>query len=250
VPLTIPAFSQYQSPLVPLRGLWNCKPQEGDKFVNAEIDWITSTGGYQAQQFSLSAGPVQMSQIVALFVDNSRSGADVSFIFPDSSFELVAPAHNQLLTPVLTNALSFYASSPQSIAGDVTILQILNSMPPPIPIAPSSAQNVATEAPMAIANGTVQIVPATVSGTLNTLSISINAVAGASAGGAQFNLVDGTGVQIWGTIVSAAANSSQNIPINLTVLGKRFTNGLKLVTSANTLAANSYIVVNAYYTTP
>jgi hypothetical protein len=112
MPLSIPAFDQYQSPMFPLRGLWNCVPREGDKFVNVEIDWQTTTKT-TCVQFSLSGNsPVALSQIVALYVDNGRSGSDVDFIFPDSGFVLTVPAHNQGMFPVLTNALMFYASAP------------------------------------------------------------------------------------------------------------------------------------------
>ena len=115
--------------------------------VSAEIDWLVTTKS-QAVQFSLSGNsPVSMSQIVALGVDNSRSGADVAFIFPDSGFVLTVPAHNQLIAPVFTNALMFYASSPAAIVGDIVSFQIFNSMPPPVPIAPSTAQNHASASP-------------------------------------------------------------------------------------------------------
>ena len=245
LPLTIPAFVQYQSPMFPLRGLWNRAPQEGDQFVNVEIDWLVSPPG-SAVQFSLSGNsPVALSQIVALYVDNGRSGVDVDFIFPDSGFVLTVPAHNQGLFPVLTNALMFYASAQSSAAGDITIVQILNSMPPPIPIVASSAQNHVSLAGLTLANGTSTIIAAGINGTLNTLSLSVSQ--NAAAGTAILAFVDGTGRTVWVTLIELQA-AQNSIPIELPSLAVRFVNGLSLAISSSTLTGT--IQVNAYYTTP
>jgi hypothetical protein len=248
MPLSIPAFDQYQSPMFPLRGLWNTKPVEGDKFVNAEIDWLVTTKA-TAVQFSLSGNsPVSLSQIVALCVDNSRSGADVDFVFPDSGFVLTVPAHNQLVAPVFTNALMFYASAPSSIAGDVTVFQILNSMPPPIPIAPSTTQNHAGINAIPTTNGSTVLVAAGINGTLNTLSITL--AANAAGGALAMSVIDGSGKSLWVTYVSVPASSSQiNFPFNVPGLDVRFVNGLNLVVSGSTLAGVQ-IIANVYYSTP
>jgi hypothetical protein len=132
MPQTVPPFPQLQAPLIPLRGLWNAKPFEADRFCNGEIDWITTTGGLTAVQFSLSGdSPVALSQIVALCVDNTRSGADVDFLFPGSGFLLSVAARTQGLYPVFSNALTFYAIAVSAAAGDITMIQILNSLPRP-----------------------------------------------------------------------------------------------------------------------
>jgi hypothetical protein len=250
MPLQIPAFSQYNAPMPPLRGLWNRPPAEGEYFVSAEIDWLSSPPS-TAVQFSLSGNsPVALSQIVALICDNGRSGSDVSFVFPDTGFELVVAARNQGVFPVFTNALMFYAVSLNAILGDVTVLQIANSMPPPIPIVATSAQNHASVAGILLnVNGTTQIVPATVSGTLNSLSVMITASSGTSAGSAALTLVDGSSKIIWQTEVSLAPSLTQTIPINLAGLSLRFTGGLSL-NVGNTSLTGQYVVVNAYYSTP
>jgi hypothetical protein len=112
--------------------LWNAKPPEGDRFRNAEIDWITTRGSLTAVQFLLSDNsPIALSQIVALCVDNSRSGADVDFLFAGSGFLLTVAARTQGLYPVFSNALMFYAIAASAAAGDITTIQILNSLPPP-----------------------------------------------------------------------------------------------------------------------
>jgi hypothetical protein len=246
MPLSIPAFDQYQQPLIPLRGLWNRAPVEGDQMVTAEIDWLVTTKS-TAVQFSLSGNsPVSMSQIVALGVDNSRSGADVAFIFPDSGSQLVVPAHNQLISPVFTNALMFYASSPLAIIGDVVSFQIFNSMPPPVPIAPSQAQNHATVAPIQLqTNGVTQVIPLGVNGTVN--SISVNAMS-AGAGVASLLLADGAGRSLWQTIFELpAAGGSVTYPIDN--LSTRFVNGVTLSITSSSFTAG-WIVVNLYYSQP
>jgi hypothetical protein len=247
LPLTIPAFDQYQSPLVPLRGLWNTVPPEGDRYVNAEIDWLVTTKS-NAVQFSLSGNsPVTLSQIAALVVDNSRSGADCDFVFPDSGFVLTVPAHNQVVTPVFTNALMFYAVASGAIAGDVTILQILNSIPPPIPIAPSSAQNHAAVTGVNPVNGSTQLIPAGVNGTLNVLSMTVGIAAPANFN-LNVSLIDGAGHTVWINNFGGSAVPAE-FEVNLASLSVRFVNGLALVVNFSTATTGS-IVANAYYSTP
>jgi hypothetical protein len=250
MPLTIPAFVQYQSPMFPLRGLWNRAPVEGDQFVNAEIDWTVSPPG-QAVQFSLSGNsPVALSQIVALSIDNGRCGVDVDFIFPDSGFVLTVAAHCQGLYPVFTNALMFYAAGAGAAIGDVTIIQILNSLPPPIPIAPTQAQNHAGVTGIVIsATGSTQVVPLGVNGTLNLFQLIVPVQQGATAGVGDFVLFDGTGKGLWNGVVDATASTASNftftVPMNV-----RFVKGIVLTIPVTNLTAGAPAVANCYYTTP
>lgn len=247
MPLTIPPFVQYQSPMFPLRGLWNHAPNEGDYFTNVEIDWTVSPPG-NAVQFQLAGNsPVAISQIVALYVDNGRSGADVAFQFPDSGFELQVPAHNQGMFPVLTNALMFYASSPNAILGDVTIVQILNSMPPPIAIAPSSIQNHASLTEASLNNGSTVLIPPPTSGSLNTLSVVVYVETVTAGDLAAISLIGGTGANLW-TQVVIATPAAQNLTFDLSGLSLRFQGGLSAVISESTLGGG--FTVNAYYSTP
>lgn len=246
MPLTVPPFSQYQGQLIPLRGLWNKRPAEGDFFVNAEIDW--GTANTVAVQFSLSGNsPVALSQIVALYVDNRRCGVDCDFLFPDSGFLLTVPAHAQGLFPVLTNALMFYAIATGSALNDVTIVQILNSLPPPIPLLPSTQQNNAAVVGInPTVNASTQIVPIGISGTLNTLSLSLALV---GAGSVQVSLLDGAGAALWANAFTVPAATTINVPVDLTGLNLRFRNGIVLVISASTVTGGT-IDANLYYSTP
>lgn len=250
MPITIPEFVQFQGVLYPLRGLWNAPPLEGDRFVNAEIDWGTSGMlGVGCVQFQLSGNsPVAFSQIVALSVDNSRCNADVDFIFPDSGFVLTVPGFNQGVYPVFTNALMFYVSSPSALLGDITIVQILNSQPPPVAIQPSLQQQHASSVGVPLSNGTTQLVPNTVSGTIVgfTINYSINATA---AGGASITLQDGTHA-LWGTTLLAEVTPPVNSDtINISGLNLQFNSGVSLVVSSSTINSGA-ISVNLYYSVP
>jgi hypothetical protein len=249
MPLTLPAFAQYQGVLPPLRGLWNAAPAEGDRFVNAEIDWGTLGGSpaYTCVQFQLSGNsPVAFSQIVALSVDNSRCGADVDFVFPDSGFVLTVPAHAQLVAPVFTNALMFYANAPGAVATDTTILQILNSLPPPVALLPSSEQQQSFATAISLtSNSSTQLIANTVTGTLNAIQMSFSGIPATATGISTVALVDGAGSTLWAAFVSAP----QPGPVSLSGLEKRFVHGLSLVVSSATLSAGA-IVPNVYYTVP
>lgn len=247
--LTIPAFVQFQGTLFPLRGLWRSEPPEGDRFVNAEIDWGTLSGppGVSCVQFQLSGNsPVAFSQIAAISVDNSRSGVDVDFIFPDSGFLLTVPAHNQGVYPVFTNALTFYVNAPGSSVGDVTIAQILNSVPPPVAIQPSSEQQQISITGQNIANGTYPVIGSGINGTLNGFNIPWTAQSG--IGSVSISLVDGTGRQLWYGIIYGTT-TLQNGTFTQTGLTLRFRNGINLVVGGNTLAGGT-VSANLYYSVP
>lgn len=242
MPITIPAFSPYQGTLFPLRGLWFNQPEEGPRFVNAEIDW-GSLGGVRAVQFSLSGNsPVAFSQIVAMSVDNSRCGSDIDFLYPDSGFVLTVPANNQGVYPVFTNALTFYAIAANAVSNDVTVIQILNSMPPPVAIQPSSEQQQISVSGTGFVNATTAIVPAGVTGTLNLLSIQI---APTGSGTAECELRDGTNKVIWAQLVTAPGN----YVVNLSPLHLRFQNGINLIVNTSTITGGT-ISVNAFYSVP
>jgi hypothetical protein len=245
LPLTIPPFDQYQSPLVPLRGLWNAAPQEGDKFITAEIDWLVTTRA-QAVQFAVSSNsPVSFTQIVALAVDNSRSGSDVDFVFSDSGFILTVPAHNQGVFPVFTNGLMFYAIASTAVAGDVTTFQVLNSMPPPTFIAPSVEQNHASIGGIGLVNGSTPLIPASITGTLNAFSITASLAGG---GDAVITLIDGTGRALFTTVL-AQETGAQTTPYNLSGLSLRFVNGVSLMVSVSSFVGSN-VFANLYFSTP
>lgn len=246
MPITLPPFAQYQGTLFPLRGLWNAPPAEGDRFVNAEIDWGTLTAGVSCVQFQLSGNsPVAFSQIVAMSVDNSRCGVDIDFVFPDSGFVLTVPAFNQGVYPVFTNALMFYANGVGANVGDRTIIQILNSMPPPVAIQPSAEQQHTGAGGLNLSPAGSTPIIAAVNGTLNAFSISIGSVTSATTGTAVIGIQDGTGAQLWTGEVSA----SNTGPFELSGLHIPFSGGLFFTVFSSTISSG-VAIVNLYYSVP
>lgn len=258
MPVTIPPFVQYQAPLVPLRGVWRHTPAEGDRFTSAEIDWSLTTIGSdgtprQCVQINLGGNsPVAFSQIAALCVDNNRCSADVTFLFPDSGFELAVPAYAGGIFPVFTNATQFYVIAPAAQAGDVTSLQIMNTVPPPVALLQSQAQAVAALVGVvfnvAYTQGApLQIVPAGVSGILEAINLDIVSNVDGPVG---IILQDGLQRLLWaGNFFSAAPNTtheSQNV--TLTGLKLRFVRGVSAFTTAT--PANTFGNFNLYYSVP
>jgi len=237
--------------MIPLRGLWKKQPPEGEKFVSVEIDWLTP-GVLNCVQFQLAGNsPVVLSQIVCLYVDNARCGSDVTFLFGDSGFVLVVPAYAEGLYPVLTNALMFYASAPKSALGDVTVVQILNSIPPPIAVQLGTQQQSAYVSGISlIANGATQLVPATVNGTLNGFTISVSLVGGAGGGAVNIGLVSGGGGTLWYQNFIAGASQTVNQTIPVTNLRLRFTSGLVASVEGSTGLTGGNAVINVYYSVP
>lgn len=253
MPIIIPEFVQFQGVLYPLRGLWNTAPAEGDRFVNAEIDW-GSPGllGVSCVQFQLSGNsPVAFSQIVAISVDNSRCGSDVDFIFPDSGFILTVPGFNQGVYPVFTNALMFYVNAPLAVLGDITIAQILNSMPPPVAIQPSSEQEQASVSSIPLtANSSTPLLGTGISGTLFGFSIPYAALQGAAEGGCFISLTDGTGRTLWQGQISLTANQEVSSTFTVTGLRVRFTAGINFVVSGFNGIVSGTATPNIYYSVP
>lgn len=250
MPITIPEFVQYQAPLFPLRGLWNTIAPEGDRFVTAEIDW-GSPGllGVSTVQFQLSGNsPVAFTQIAALSVDNSRCGSSVDFLFPDSGFFLTVPGTNQGIYPVFTNALMFYASAPTAAAGDITVFQILNSVPPPVAIQPAETQShSAAPGVLLSANGATIIIPSPTTGTLQAFTLVISTDE-STAGQCDFQLVDGNGTVLFHqTIIAPVGISQFTIPV--TGIRQRFVNGINAVVAATAITAGN-VAVNLYYSVP
>jgi hypothetical protein len=257
MPVIVPPFVQYQAPLVPLRGLWNARPKEGDRYVQAEINWLVTTRAGNAVQFELSGNsPVAFSQIVALVVDNSHCSVATTFLFPDSGFELVVPAYNQGVYPVITNALMFYCFATGAVVGDRTIFLALNSMPPPVALQPflapppAATLNASVSGISLTANATTPAIPAGISGTLTGFSLNIAGTAGAGAANVNVALNDGTGRQMWLTNINAAATQTVNVPNNLSGLNLKFVNGVNIVISLSSGFSAGNVVANMYYTVP
>ena len=260
MPTIVPPFVQYQTPLVPLRAVWDTAPREGNRFTSAEIDWqvttVSGTGNQPSQAVQIDVGgnsPVAFSQIVALSVDNNRCAADVTFLFPDSAFELIVPAYAGGVFPVFTNALMFYVIASQANVGDVTTFQIFNSMPPPVAMLQSQAQAVTslTGLPFDTAKDT-QLVPTNISGVLEAFSIDMfNGGQPGAVASQGFIMLDGTSSGIWSASLLAPIATPTNQHIVLTGLKVLFRNGIHVTTISGAPTANGWAGnFNMYYSVP
>jgi hypothetical protein len=76
---------------------------------------------------------LNFTQICAIHVDNTRCSSAINIVFPDTGFQVELGANAEGFYPVLTNGLQFVAFIDlQPVAGDVTTVQVLNFLPPPI----------------------------------------------------------------------------------------------------------------------
>lgn len=198
--LTIPPAKNYQSPLiaVPMRLLR--PPADGPRGISLEFDWATmgmQTGSQSAIYVNLSNNAnLRFSQIVSLKVDNSQCGADVQIIFTDTSDTVIIPAGEpNAVFPVFTDQTQFYAIARGVIVStDVTRIQVLNFVPPPVALNSSDEQNVVTSSTAFMESTGVHLVAATESGTLQSLFMSMSVpTAPAGAASSAFTIVDGSG---------------------------------------------------------
>lgn len=248
MPITIPPFVQYQAALIPIAGRWNNPPPEGDKFISVEIDWGATVPIGRAVQINLNAGPVEFTQIVALAVDNGRSGSDVSFLFPDTGKQLTVPAFAQGTYPVFTSSLSLFVVAEEGLLGDTTVFEILNSMPPPVSVLPSQLQSHSGVVGMNVApNGSTNLVPAGTNGTLQGFNLTFDIPAGVT-GNNTILLQDGMGNSLWASFINGAP-TGQAITVTQSGLQLRFANGLYFVVANSTLSAGGG-VANVYYSVP
>lgn len=250
--LQIPVAVNYPSPLAYVPSRMLTKPSEGNKFFSLEIDWGLMGGAAKCVAVNLSNNaPLNFRQIIAVKYDNSACGSDVQLIFPDSSDTVTFPAYAQAIVPVFTNGQVFYISSPTSQAEDVTRLQVLNFLPPPVDLSRSAFVEMTATGTIAIGSGTTAIIP-TVSGTLEYLQIGASYVEGGSAADNLVTITDGASDNIGTFVIHAGA--SQNFsgllwsspPISI-----RFSTGLditQVVTGTGPMTGSLYY--NAYYRVP
>ena len=251
MPIIVPPFSQYQAPLFPLRGLWNHRPPEGDRFITGEIDWGLTVKLGNAVQFQLSGNsPLAFSQIAAFSVDNTRNASDCTFLFPDSGYTLVVPAFCQGTFPVFTNALQFYVASTGAVSGDRTVFQALNSIPPPVAVQESAIQeNNGVTGVNLNANAIVNIVPRGINGTLELVTGSINGVG--ATGSTLITLQDGNTPPkvMW---VTAVVGSTPHPDSYFTSGSIRvgFVNGLDINITTTGPLVGGVLFLNVYYGVP
>jgi len=201
MPLLIPPAANYPSPLVAIPSTMQDEPREGRKQIPIEIGWGMTAAilANKCVDVNFQANTsLEISQISSLKVDNSNCAADVVFIFPDTSETVTVPAGAPyVLVPVFSNSKQFFVSSPSSRATDTTRIQAINYLTHPADIPQSQMAQVANSGGNIVSGGTtvIQLIPATISGTLESLQMSMS-TATALAAAQQFicSALDGTGV--------------------------------------------------------
>lgn len=250
--LSVPPAVNYPSPLVAVPIRFREPPREGDRAIVCEVTWGTMGGPSFCVNFNLQNNTyLEFSQIVALSVDNSACGADVQFIFPDTADTLTIPAFSpKSIVEVFTNQTQFYLLAIGPVPGDITRFTILNSLPPPVAVPTSQEQNsaVVNNIP-ANAVTTTTLVPATVNGTVESISVGYQGASG-TGGSGVFEIRDGANRLIAGGQVGNAGSNLNATPLNLADIRVRFTGGLVFkITTAEPQAGSAYFV-NLYYRTP
>jgi hypothetical protein len=262
--LTVPPAVNYPNPLyfIPnnmlagVASLYGDEPTEGAGSIAVEIDWDTMGGANHVVAINPNASTAaqnQISQIASLFVNNSSSESDVTFVFTDTGLEITVPAGSGGVFPVVTNATQFFVQSDDPQVGDITRFLILNTLLPPVDFAqPSLEQGAAAFKDIAPAAGDTQLVASTVNGEITGISVYYQL----SEGGGNkmtWQLVDGTGAVLFGGQFSDSGGG----PVNqqgpdLSGLEIPFSEGLKFVqvlAAGGGFAAHSGVAVNILYRT-
>ena len=254
--LNLPPAVNYPSPLVAIPTKWMKAPPEGPHIIPCEIDWGTMGGPQDVVNFNLqNNAALNFSQVVAISVDNSACGADITFIFPDTTEQYDVPAYAPAAVfPVFTNQTQFFVTANGAIATDVTRFSLHNAMPPPSDLTPSAAQTTASNSSIPfIGTGNTQIIPTTVSGTLEHIYIAAGINAPSAAYNTTIQLRDGstpTPKTLAVTrLVGPTATYFQGILLMLTQVSVRFQNGVVLNQSGGDSPGGA-LVCNLYYRSP
>lgn len=236
MPLIIPPSVNYPSPLTAVPSLMQDEPIEGRKQVSAEILWATMGGARKSVAINLqNNATLNISQISTLKVDNSQSGADVTFIFPDTSDTIVIPAGTPLaVVPIFSNATQLYISAPLALASDVTRFQLLNYATAPADVPQTTASQTASSGGTVVGGGpvTTQLIAPGINGTLETLQLWFS-IATAPVANTQFviSVQDGQAtprvlINSWNVAAPAAVTAMMAPILDFDDLNWRFVNGL------------------------
>ena len=214
--LLVPPAVNYPDMWTSNPSLLNRKPVEGERFANFEIDWATAGGVNNAVAINMQNQSTQtFSQICSLAVDNSDCGMDIRFLFPDTGFTVTVPAGAlNLIIPVFTNQVQFIVAgtinNEQEEPKDVTRFAVLNFVPPPIAVPPTTAQELGALLVGNVDGSTlITLIAAGSVYAIGTIEgITANYAGQAIAGGVvTFILKDGTG-KLLATFQMAAANAT------------------------------------------
>jgi len=250
--IMVPPARNYAAPLISVPAeKANLPPKEGPRLIACEIDWGTMGGPNNCVNLNFqNNATLEFSQVSALCVDNSNSGADVVFIFPDTNTTCTIPSYTPYaIVEVFTNQLQFYVYASTAQPNDITRFDILNYVPPPVVVPTSQEQNFASATGIDMGTASTQLVPTSVSGTLEAAYIYLS-MAATNTGGGSWALEDGNNnIIAQGAIQVSSGNKIDITLFQNTDMRVRFQNGLKMVCS-QTAVLGGQISANLYYRTP
>lgn len=257
---TVPSSVNYSSPLnaVPLD--WTEDPPEGAKGIQCSIAWGTDGGPNNAVYLNCqNNATLNFSKVRSLIVDNSMSGADVEFVFPDTETTVSIPAYTPYaIIPVFTNQVQFYVISPNAQSEDVTNFTILNTAAPPVAVPTTQEQNFNYVAGIDISggSGSTQLIPAGINGTLEGLFASGTIGTVSTGVNATVTIEDGNGkVLAVGYMAVTGGAGGSGVINNVTLFSNsdmrvRFNNGVKIFWTLSGTPSPANVSANAYYRTP
>lgn len=226
------------------------EPREGRQIIPLELDWPGDGSGFDIdiQQRTTQ----QFSQIVMLDVDNTASGADATFWFPDTQDTLTVPAYSAGTFPVFTNGLGFYATAPAALASDITRVRVLNFRQEPLANPGPQFHNVDASGAIAVVADTTQILPPTVNGTLIGYDGFASLNGGAAGGTVSFTLQDHTAAsRIDLSLVSLPGNGQFNgFVAQASGFAYRFAGGIDLIIGGALGNITGAICVNLKFRSP
>lgn len=225
------------------------EPSEGKMILPLELDWDGAGSTFDINVAAITTQP--FSQIVMLDVDNTQSGADVQFIFPDTQDTLTVPAYEAGTFPVFTGGRLFYVAAPMALASDITRVRVLNYRQEPVANPSPEFHNAAASNQINFPVAATPILAATISGTLVGYSIFVGALGGAGGGSAVISLKDHTaGTLIDNAPLQLAANGVFNGFTNQAEnFAYRFAGGIDVIGGATGSVTGS-LSVNLKYRTP
>lgn len=133
-PANIANAGLYNTSQLTASSLKTCKaPPEGFKVVPLQVNYKTKPGQFITLGTN-AAGPI-ISQIAAIYVDNSQSTHSITLIFPDTNYQVNVAFGAQKMVPVLSSEPipNFYCmldNAGATNATDVTNLFLLNQFMP------------------------------------------------------------------------------------------------------------------------
>lgn len=237
--VTIPAAVNYSEQWVSNPSKLFQDPPEGKREINFEVPWATQGGSNNAVSFNVGSGSVApISQINSLAIDNSDCGMDVRFIFPDSGYTVTIPAGAlNVIIPVFSNATQFILAATinneTEEPKDVTRFIVLNYVPPPIAVPPTTSQSIGAQGFQNVdGSTTLTIISASdalyANGSLLAVVFRYSGLTTA-AGAVQFKLVDGAGRNLYWFEIAVANATIYNVELaNLNPVDFRYSGGLFL----------------------